>query len=103
MGKFLTGYQAESLKNVRKPIIVCLDPDAKSDAKKLYLHLKETHGSLVTLFKYPDNWPEEYNDDKKKMVPKDAAAVGSKVIKPLLNKHLLENYKGVELNDRGKS
>ena len=101
MGKFLTGYQSESLRDVKKPIVVCLDPDASADAKKLYIHLKESHGNLVSLFKYPDNWPEEYSIDKKKMIPKDAASVGNKVICPLLNKHLKENYNGVELNVRG--
>ena len=93
MGKFLTGYQAKLISSVKKPIIVCLDPDARDDAKKLYYHLKQTHHKLVTLFQYPDNWPTEYNIDKDKTIPKDAASVGKAVMLPLLKRHFKEHYK----------
>ena len=95
LGKSLTAYQSELLAKVRKKIIVCLDPDAKEEAKKLYWHLKTTHGSLVSLFKYPDSWPEEFDVNKCKMIPKDAASVGSNIIIPLLNTHIKNNYKKV--------
>lgn len=93
MGKYLTNYQTELLSEIKKPIIVCLDPDASKDAKRLYYQLKETHFRLVTLFKYPENWPTEFDVNKNKEIPKDAAAVGKDVMLPLLKEHYKNHYK----------
>ncbi len=92
-GKTITSRQMDLFAEVKKPVIVALDPEATEDAAKAVTSLREVLGSNnVFRLTYPTDWPTTWVERKNKSIPKDAADMGYAFMKSYIQKTIETNY-----------